>query len=281
MSKKTYTLTAESVRRGHPDKLCDQIADGILDAYMMRDPKARVAVEVMASNGRITIAGEVSAGAELLEEPVMCDTLERIGGFQGLPLRPILGADSRDGYRNKALLPLGLKKDGSLSLGFYAVNSHRIVDCASCKLQPEDFNRAMEAFRAWAAQYGDPVYDEATHSGRMRRLYLRKGERSGQVLACVVVNGNGLHHEGELVEALKAAVPGLSSVVINSNRDRTNVALGKNAAPSMAVTPSKTSCVGWSFSCPPYRFTRSTAPRQSGCTIWQRSTPGSPAKNCC
>ena len=68
MSKKTYTLTAESVRRGHPDKLCDQIADGILDAYLRRDP-----------NGRITIAGEVSAGAELLEERVMCDTLERIG----------------------------------------------------------------------------------------------------------------------------------------------------------------------------------------------------------
>ena len=79
MSKKTYTLTAESVRRGHPDKLCDQISDGILDAYLRRDPKARVAVEVMASNGRITIAGEVSAGAELLEERVMCDTLERIG----------------------------------------------------------------------------------------------------------------------------------------------------------------------------------------------------------
>ena len=79
MSKKTYTLTAESVRRGHPDKLCDQIADGVLDAYLKRDPDARVAVEVMATNGRITIAGEVSAGAELLEERVMCDTLERIG----------------------------------------------------------------------------------------------------------------------------------------------------------------------------------------------------------
>ena len=79
MSKKTCTLTAESVRRGHPDKLCDQIADGILDAYLRRDPDARVAVEVMATNGRITIAGEVSAGAELLEERVMCDTLERIG----------------------------------------------------------------------------------------------------------------------------------------------------------------------------------------------------------
>lgn len=166
--------------------------------------------------------------AELnIKEARVRDALERIGGFSGLPMRPILGAPSRDGYRNKALLPLGVKKDGSLSMGFYAVNSHRIVDCQRCLLQPEEFNRAMEAFRQWAAAYGDPVYDEGSHSGKMRRLYLRMGEQSGQMLACVVVNGNGLHHEQELVEQLKAAVPGLASVVINSNRERTNVALGK------------------------------------------------------
>ena len=46
------------------------------------------------------------------------DTLTRIGGFRSLPVHPILGADSRDGYRNKALLPLGTKKDGSLSMAF-------------------------------------------------------------------------------------------------------------------------------------------------------------------
>ena len=166
--------------------------------------------------------------AELrIKEARVRDALQRIGGFDKLPLRPILGGNSRDGYRNKALLPLGTKKDGSLAMGFYAVNSHRIVDCSCCRLQPEEFHRAMDAFREWAAAYGDPVYDEATHSGRMRRLYLRKGEKTGQVLACVVVNGNGLHHEAELVEALNRAVPGLASVVVNSNRERTNVALGK------------------------------------------------------
>ena len=122
--------------------------------------------------------------AELkIKEARVRDALERIGGFSGLPMRPILGAPSRDGYRNKALLPLGVKKDGSLSMGFYAVNSHRIVDCQRCLLQPEEFNRAMEAFRQWAAEYGDPVYDEGSHSGKMRRLYLRMGEQSGQHLA--------------------------------------------------------------------------------------------------
>ena len=182
------------------------------------------------------------------------DALTRIGGFRSLPVRPILGADSRDGYRNKALLPLGTKKDGSLSMGFYAVNSHRIVDCEECRLQPEEFNRAMGAFRQWEAAYGDPVYDEATHSGRMRRLYLRKGEMTGQILACVVVNGNGLHHETELVQALKQAVPGLSSVVINSNRERTNVALGQKCRTIYGMDTIEDTLCGLRFKLSPLSF---------------------------
>ena len=182
------------------------------------------------------------------------DALTRIGGFRSLPVRPILGADSRDGYRNKALLPLGTKKDGSLSMGFYAVNSHRIVDCEECRLQPEEFNRAMDAFREWAAAYGDSVYDEATHSGRMRRLYLRKGEMTGQILACVVVNGNGLHHETELVQALKQAVPGLSSVVINSNRERTNVALGQKCRTIYGMDTIEDTLCGLRFKLSPLSF---------------------------
>lgn len=161
-----------------------------------------------------------------IKEQRVRDALERIGGIENPPLKPIIGADSRDGYRNKALLPIGKGPEGGIELGFYARNSHRIVPCESCKLQPEEFARAMKAFRDWAKDYGDPVYDEAAHTGRMRRLFLRKAEATGEVMACVVVNGNGLHHEGELISAMRGALPELKSLVINSNRERTNVALG-------------------------------------------------------
>ncbi|MGL5435593.1 MAG: methionine adenosyltransferase [Lachnospiraceae bacterium] len=59
----TYFVTSESVTEGHPDKLCDQIADGILDAYLERDARSRVAVEVMASTNTLMIAGEVTSKA--------------------------------------------------------------------------------------------------------------------------------------------------------------------------------------------------------------------------
>ena len=162
-----------------------------------------------------------------IKEERVRDALARIGGFADPPVRPILGADSRDGYRNKALLPLAQRRDGGLAMGFYARNSHRVVDCRRCALQPEPFHRAMAAFRQWAQAFGDPIYDEATHTGRMRRLYLRMGQRTGEVMACVVVNGGGLRHEKELALALRETVPGLASVVISPHRERTNVALGK------------------------------------------------------
>ena len=54
--------TAESVMRGHPDKLCDLIADSVLDACLQHDPASRVACEVMATHGHIIVAGEIDLG---------------------------------------------------------------------------------------------------------------------------------------------------------------------------------------------------------------------------
>lgn len=53
-------FTSESVGKGHPDKICDQIADKILDAILINDPEARVAIEVMATNRLIVIGGEIN-----------------------------------------------------------------------------------------------------------------------------------------------------------------------------------------------------------------------------
>ena len=139
-------------------------------------------------------------------------------------------------------------------MGFYAVNSHRIVNCEACALQPEEFRLAMNVFRRWAEQYGDPVYDEASHSGTMRRLYLRKGEITGEIMVCVVVNGNGLHHEAELTRMLKEALPTLASVVINSNRERTNVALGKKCRTVYGSSTIRDQLCGLEFHISPLSF---------------------------
>ena len=65
MVMRTRYMTSESVRRGHPDKVCDQISDAVLDAYLAQDAASRVAVETFASNNCLMIAGEVTSSAKV------------------------------------------------------------------------------------------------------------------------------------------------------------------------------------------------------------------------
>ena len=63
--------TAESVSPGHPDKICDQISDALLDAYLARDTKARVAIEVCGGHGTVFLTGEVSSHAQVDPAPIV------------------------------------------------------------------------------------------------------------------------------------------------------------------------------------------------------------------
>ena len=74
-----YILTAESVTEGHPDKLCDTIADAVLDACLLGDPDSRVACEVLAPAGKITVAGEITTKAMPDIPHIVCKTVRQIG----------------------------------------------------------------------------------------------------------------------------------------------------------------------------------------------------------
>ncbi|MFC5382402.1 methionine adenosyltransferase [Aquipuribacter nitratireducens] len=82
-------FTSESVTEGHPDKICDQISDGILDAIIADDPHARVAVETLVTTGLVHVAGEVTTTAYVEIPRIVRDTILRIGydssvkGFDG------------------------------------------------------------------------------------------------------------------------------------------------------------------------------------------------------
>lgn len=74
-----YILIAESVTEGHPDKLCDTIADAVLDACLLGDPDSRVACEVLATAGKITVAGEITTKAMPDIPHIVCKTIHQIG----------------------------------------------------------------------------------------------------------------------------------------------------------------------------------------------------------
>ena len=79
---KSYLLTSESVTEGHPDKLCDQISDAVLDAILARDPDARVACESAVTTGLVVVMGEISTGTYVDMPAVIRDTIREVGYTQ-------------------------------------------------------------------------------------------------------------------------------------------------------------------------------------------------------
>src|SRR3989338_2781464 len=101
---KNFLFTSESVSSGHPDKICDQISDSLVDAYLKKDPYARLAIETFATTNRVVIGGEIRAPeiskAEI--ESLIRATVKEIGyeqdGFhwQNLEITNLLHAQSAD-----------------------------------------------------------------------------------------------------------------------------------------------------------------------------------------
>ena len=74
-----FLFTSESVTEGHPDKICDQVSDAILDAILAKDPAARVACETLTKTGYVMIAGEITTSAWVDMPSIVRETIKEIG----------------------------------------------------------------------------------------------------------------------------------------------------------------------------------------------------------
>lgn len=151
------------------------------------------------------------------------DAFERIGGISP-DFKEILPSPATTRYRNKAQYPVK-RENGILNIGFYAKKSHRVIDGGDCLLQPEEFTTITEIFRKWINENSITVYNEEIGKGLVRHLYLRKAFATGEIMVCVVINGATLPYQDSLIELLQA-VNGFKTLVVNINRDNTNVVLG-------------------------------------------------------
>lgn len=152
------------------------------------------------------------------------DAIERIGGLKGMEIHDTIGMEDPWRYRNKAQFPVGL--DGDVVIGFYANRSHEIIDTPQCAIQDEANDKVVQTIREFIKKYDISVYDENTGKGLIRHIVTRKGFRTGELMICIVINGEFLPCDKVLVEMLKKSTSELKSVVLNVNRKKTNVILG-------------------------------------------------------
>lgn len=154
------------------------------------------------------------------------NNLDRIGKLTGYVLHDTLGCEKHYRYRNKAQFPIGKNKNGKIIAGFYAGRTHDIIECEDCVIGIEENKKILEIIIGHMEKHGIEPYDENTQKGLVRHVLIRKGFATGEIMVSVVINGEKLKAQEELVRLLVENVEGMKDISLNINKQRTNVILG-------------------------------------------------------
>lgn len=163
------------------------------------------AAELEAKKGFVNSAFERIAKSDLRVEEILSDFPER--------------------YRNKAQYPLR-EENGIIKAGFFASRSHRVIECEDCKLQPEVFSEIKSKVVDFIQTHNISVYDEISHKGLLRHLFLRQSKGAEQIAMCLVINGDTLPFKEEFCEYITAEFKNIKSITLNINKLKSNVILG-------------------------------------------------------
>lgn len=158
------------------------------------------------------------------------NNLIRIGGFEGMSKPEIIGMDKPWRYRNKAQFPFGTDRSGNTVTGFYAARSHTIIPSTECWLGAEENRLVLEKVLAHMKKYRVSAYDEKSGQGLVRHVLIRKGFSTGELMVCLILNGRKMKALEELAKSL-CRIPGMTSITVNVNMEKTNVIMGKEILP--------------------------------------------------
>lgn len=167
------------------------------------------------------------------KQKLVKDNLLRISGLTegaDYEMCEILGMDTPFRYRNKAQYPVGEDKDGNIVMGFYAGHTHSIIACPDddCMLGHRDNAFILNAVKEWMKEYRVRAYNENIHKGTVRHVLVRTGYHTDEVMVCLVTK-KMLRKEAAdgLVKAIQKLKLNVASLVVNINKEDTNVILGK------------------------------------------------------
>ena len=165
------------------------------------------------------------------KERKVMNNLIRIGKFaeDEIHMLPIMGMEQPWRYRNKAQFPFGKDKDGNVIAGFYAGRTHAIVEAEDCLLGVEENREILDIVKQFMKEMKIEPYDELSHKGLVRHVLIRKGFKTGEIMVCLVINGNKLPGKERLVEMLTGVdgIKGMTSISYSVNQEKTNVIMGK------------------------------------------------------
>ena len=152
--------------------------------------------------------------------------ISRIGKLENVEIHETIGMQSPCRYRNKAQFPIQ-NINGSTAIGFYRKKSHDVIPTDMCVIQHDINDKIIKIIKTYIQAYNVSIYNETTHTGVLRHLVTKVGFTTNEVMVVLVANGTNLPHLNELASVLQENIPGFKTLVLNINKAKTNVILGK------------------------------------------------------
>jgi 23S rRNA (uracil1939-C5)-methyltransferase len=150
----------------------------------------------------------------------------RIGKLENVDIHETMGMENPCRYRNKAQFPIQ-NINGEPAIGFYKKKSHDVIPTDMCVIQHDINDKIIKIIKTYIQAYNISIYNENTHTGVLRHLVTKVGFTTNEVMVVLVANGTNLPHLNELASILEENIPGFKTLVLNVNKAKTNVILGK------------------------------------------------------
>jgi 23S rRNA (uracil1939-C5)-methyltransferase len=150
----------------------------------------------------------------------------KLSGLE-LEVFPVLPSEIINHYRNKAQFPIGSNGQRVITAGFYTLRTHNIIGIDHCLIQNPVFSEILLVVKEFIVKNNITVYDEIRHRGLVRNLFLRSGRGTGEMMLCLVINGDSLPKSDVLIHIIKQRFPNIKSLILNINKVKTNVILGE------------------------------------------------------
>lgn len=138
-----------------------------------------------------------------------------------------LGMETPYHYRNKAQYPVGIDKNGKPVMGVFANRTHEIVPIHKCYIQNEETEKLAKFVFDFIVRNHISIYDEKNGRGLVRHIVTKIGIKTNEIMCIIVINGNKIPNEEELVEGITENFKDVKTIVKNINTQNTNVILGK------------------------------------------------------
>ena len=177
---------------------------------------------------------------------VVRDALLRLGKIDSEP--DIIGAESPERYRNKMVFPFASNGDW----GFYRQRSHDVIPLDDCLLGDSLNAKIMDAISGHIKKHNISVYDEKSHKGIIRRVFLRTTK--DEIMVVISINADKLPKQNELITSIREISTKISSIILNINKKRTNLVLGEKNVTLWGKDVLSATLCGLSYEISPHSF---------------------------